>query len=264
MSHRNVPSGDALLAHVEAQLQPGYVETFIRATEGDSPTQEFTPEFINAAANLFERVPSRLEYANIFLEAINAGVIEDRSASLLTIGTNKVGTGRILVVPVNLLSHYRRTLFLVTENPLAISALTCVQLAATLAGKIIGLPVPGFGPHGGWEISWRVVAANIETAFDYAALLLISDFAFNLRRCKLPSCQTFFLVERGIKETPRKYCNDDHRKEYLKSEGKQRTYAARAGVTTNEWRTIIEKNPALTPAKYMAERKPVRRSKQGR
>jgi hypothetical protein len=262
LQHRNLPAADALQALVKAQLQTSYADAFIRLTGGDSLTQDFTPDFIHDATILFEPVPSRLEYAKIFLKAINTGVIADRTACLLTIGTDKIGTGKLLEVPAHLLSHYRPILYRVAENPLVISPLTCVRLTASLAGKIIALPVPGGGVNGGLAISWRVAAANIETAFDYAALLLISDFAFQLRRCKLASCHELFLVERGKKETQRKYCSDEHRAEYLKADGKQRTYAARVGVTTNEWRAIIKRGPGLTPSKYRAQHKSVRRNKQ--
>jgi hypothetical protein len=262
LQHLKRPSSEALTALVQAQLQPGYADAFVRATVADSPAQEFTAEFIKSATTLFEPVPSRLQYAKIFLDAINEGVIADGSASLLMLGTRKFDAGKMRPVPASLLSHYRPILIQLAETPLALSPLVCAQLSATLAGKIVGLPVPAIGPNGGLEIAWQVVAANLETAFDYAALLLMSDFAFQLQRCKLPTCHKLFLIERGQKQTQRKYCSENHRKEYLSADGKRRTYASRVGVTTKEWRTIIEKEPGLTPTKYRAEHKPIRRTKQ--
>jgi len=261
VKHHHGLSNEELLTAARAQLDDAYFLQFRRPTESDSPAQEFTLELIRYVASSSQRVLTNSDYAKIVLGAINDGVIAERMLGLLTLGIEISKSEKPAPVPPSVLVHYRPLLQMAAENPVAISPLTCAKLRLLLAGKIIGVPVPEIGPTGS-ATAFRVIAANFETAFDYAALLLFSDFAFQLRRCKLTSCPKLFLAERGVKDTPRKYCDDECRKKYLSQDGKVRVYAARAGVSTDKWREILnQKGRDLKPSQYFAEPKSARRGR---
>lgn len=258
MKRSPIPLYSELERLVAQHDDPEILRAFARKTNDEISTAGFTQEFVRALALAPGSIPTRRAYAETFLNAINTGIITDEDATWMLTGMlNQGSKNRSLELPPALTAHYRELLAKVVRDPWQMTPLRCAQLAATLAGKIIAVPVPSTGGEGGFNLSWRIAAINLETAFDLAGLFLFSDFFMHIHQCQLSSCGIFFLAtgtssgKKGRYRT--EYCSPAHREMRLDGEGSSRVQASRAGVTAEEWREIKAQHPDMTPTKWKAQ-----------
>jgi hypothetical protein len=150
--------------------------------------------------------------------------------------------------PGNLVDDFKQQLTLVHGNPSAAARLV-PPLVQRLVGRILLVPLAesptftaGRTPTAGApiepiEMTYLPRCADEHAGLEYAELILITKFAKDLCRCRLPSCGIFFLAERAPRgRIRREYCTPAHRKERFAAEGADRVRASRARLSIEEWR----------------------------
>jgi hypothetical protein len=131
----------------------------------------------------------------------------------------------------------------------------------TLASELVAVPVYDVKRKLNVRSQWSYVPLRFEALLAHAVLLLLDDERLELRadlaRCKLDSCQIFFLSSERSSSTGRRrkdYCCDEHMLEAHSNTSANRTLDWRArkaaGVNLTQWRGMSARERDAVRARY--------------